>query len=131
MALEVGKVYNFSTIAGSVLGDNFTNMEVLVRAKATSMINSGVDIYTRHASIVAIVPTLPDNANDMIFVELQSTVTGDKHVLAIPYILPGSIVEVVSTNLRVEVFNTNADAIGVIRLLLAERGFTDVKISAF
>jgi len=126
---QINKVYNFNTLAPTILGSNYSNMKVLSMLNAKEALKYE-DIYTLHNNLLPAILGLPQDVNDCVFLLLE-TIDGTKKVYAIEYIDPFSIVEVVTTNIRLELFNTNLEDLNIIRARMLELGYNDFNLTTF
>ena len=129
MSFNIGKTYNFTTLAPDVLGGEYRAMKVISMMTATEAVKYR-DIYTLHSSLIDHIPNLPTDANDCVFVlfENQDKI---KIVLALEYIDINSIELVETTNIEIKLFNTNTDDLAIIRSRLLELGYTNFTIKTF
>ena len=88
------------------------------------------DIQTLHMKLKPVVTALPDNVDDCTFVLFETT---DKEnlLLAYEYIDKLSIEEVVTTNIRIELYDTAVGDLSVLRSRMLELGYTNITITTF
>jgi len=127
--VNINKVYNFSTLAPAVLGSDFKDMKVIAILTAKEAVKYR-DIQTLHNTLKPIITALPTSVNDCSYV-LFENIDNEKVLLALEYIDMFSIQEVVSTNIRVEIYNTNTDDVSIIRNRFIELGYANVKVTTF
>lgn len=128
MILKLNRRYTFSTVAPTMLGAEYKNVKVKALLDSNEAIKHR-DITTLHNNMKAIVPTLPQ-LNDCTFVLFETT-NNEKLLLALEYIDIYSIVEVATTNIRVDIPNSDSDTISLIRNRLLELGITNFNIYTY
>ncbi|MGE3591395.1 MAG: phage DNA polymerase-associated SH3 family protein [Arcobacter sp.] len=127
--VNINKVYNFSTLAPAIIGSDFKDMKVRAILTAEEAVKYR-DIQTLHNTLKPIITALPTSVNDCSYV-LFENIDNEKVLLALEYIDMFSIQEVVSTNIRVEIYNTNTDDVSIIRNRFIELGYANVKVTTF
>ena len=128
MKFELKKSYNFSTLAPTLLGNNYTNMKVIAILTADNAIEYR-DIATLHAQVKSTITGLPDSTTDLSYILFKNNITSEKLVLPLEYIEDSSIVETTTLNIRIEVRNCTIDDVGTLRTRLEELGYSDFNIT--
>ena len=129
MAFELDKVYNFTTLAPSILGGSYTTQKVIgiIKAKQAKQYR---DIYTLHEQLIGVIPSLPANINDLTYILLEDSL-GELMVIANEYVDLFSIFLVTTVNIRVEIPDTNTATLNVIRTRLAELGILNFNVTTY
>jgi len=129
MAFELDKVYNFTSLAPALLGGSYTNLKVagILKAKQAKEYR---DIYTLHEQLIGVIPTLPNNINDLTYI-LFTTPTGEYVVLANEYIDQFTVVVVTTINVKVEIPDTTTNMLAIIRTRLTELGIVNFNITTY
>lgn len=130
MKFELKKSYNFSTLAPTLLGNNYTNMKVIAILTADNAIEYR-DIATLHAQVKSTITGLPDSTTDLSYILFKNNITSEKLVLPLEYIEDSSIVETTTLNIRIEVRNCTIDDVGTLRTRLEELGYSDFNITTY
>lgn len=130
MKFELKKSYNFSTLAPTLLGNNYSNMKVIAILTADNAIEYR-DVATLHAQVKSAITGLPDSITDLSYILFKNNITSEKLVLPLEYIEDSSIVETTTLNIRIEVRNCTVDDVGTLRTRLEELGYTDFKITTY
>jgi len=128
-SFEINKVYNFTTLAAARLGSLYTDMRVKSIMTATEAMKHR-DIYTLHNNLVPVIPNLPVNAGDCVFLLLENT-DGESTVLALEYIDPVSVILVTSVNIRIELTDASSEDISLLNMRLKELGYTNYNITTY
>jgi len=126
---SINKVYNFDTLAPAILGNDYQSMKVKAMMSSNEAIKYR-DIYTLHNNLLPVITGLPQNLEDCVYILFENQ-DKEEMVLALEYIDPFTIKEVITTNIRIEVFDTNTEDLSVLRSRLLELGYNDFKISTF
>lgn len=126
---SINKVYNFNTLAPTILGLSYENMKVISMMAAEEAMKYR-DIYTLHTSLVPTITGLPTNAGDVTFMLLENKV-GERTVLAIEYIDPISVTQVTTINIRVELLDVTTDDLAIVTARFKELGYTNMVVSTF
>ena len=129
MAFEINKTYNFSTLAPEKLGAVYKNMKV------KSILDSAEagkysDVYTLHTNLIPVIPNLPNNITDLVFLLLQNN-DGEKTVMAINYIDPDSVILVESVNIRVELTDVSSEDVAIITSRFRELGYFNFIVETY
>jgi len=127
--IKINRVYNFDTLAPSILGTTYKDMKVKAILSANEAIKYR-DIYTLHNNLTTAILGLPQDVGDCTYVLFEDR-DNKKTVLALEYIDPFTITEVVTTNVRVELYNTDNLDVSVLRTRLLELGYNNFNISTF
>ena len=127
--IRINKIYNFNTLAPSILGTTYKNMKVKAIMSANEAIKHR-DIYTLHNNLTTAILGLPQDVGDCTYVLFEDR-DGNQTVLALEYIDPYTITEVVTTNVRVELYNTDDLDVSVLRTRLLELGYNNFNITTF
>jgi len=124
MGFEVGKSYNFTTIAPITLGANFTNVKVEA-IFSFDMAKKLADVVTINEKVKseAETSTLDPMTTQYIMVTNQD---GDSTVLAIDWIVPDSVSEVSSINAVLVLENITIEEITAIKNVLNAMGYKPV-----
>ena len=130
MKFELKKSYNFSTLAPTLLGNNYTNMKVIAILTADNAIEYR-DIATLHAQVKSTITGLPDSTTDLSYILFKNNITSEQLVLPLEYIEDSSIVETTTLNIRIEVRNCTIDDVGTLRTRLEELGYSDFNITTY
>ena len=130
MKFELKKSYNFSTLAPTLLGNNYTNMKVIAILTADNAIEYR-DIATLQAQVKSTITGLPDSTTDLSYILFKNNITSEKLVLPLEYIEDSSIVETTTLNIRIEVRNCTIDDVGTLRTRLEELGYADGNITTY
>lgn len=118
--------YNFNTLVPSILGDNYTNMELIATFTYETAINFG-DIVTVHNDVLTEIPNLPANPADLNYLYFKD-VNGNKTLFAKEWLDEASITEVGSIGITVELVNMTTADITRIRNKFIELGYgTNIK----
>lgn len=131
MRFELKKIYNFVTLAPSILGNEHKLMKVAAIMNSAEALKQGVDITTRHDNVLQVLPSLPTNITDLIFILFVNQLTQEKILLAYEYINLDSIENVEAINIRVDIYNTSTEDISVVNRRLRELGYANIKIKTF
>lgn len=122
--MELNQSYDFSTLAPTLLGANFSNVKVIGIMTAEEAIKYR-DIHTLHQEVIGIVPALP-GVEDLKYVLLD--VDGRKILLAYEYIDSYSITKVNTVNLGITVYQAKDSDIVILRNALLELGYGNIDI---
>lgn len=127
MLFEIKKTYNFSTLAPTLLGSDYTNLKVKAILTSEAAVKYS-DIVSTHQTVKSIIKNLPDNVSDLTYILFENS---DKTTLILPveYIEADSIVEVSSINIRIDIPNVTVDDVNIIKTRLKELGYLDFKVS--
>ena len=129
MSFELKKSYNFSTLAPTQLGGDYSNMKV----KAILTSDNAVayrDVATLHQTIKSVISNLPDSISDLTYILFEDL---DKSTLVLPieYIQTDSILEVQTVNARIDIPDISSDDITTLKVRLQELGYTNFKIYTY
>jgi len=127
--MNINKTYNFTTLAPAILGSEFQLMKVKAILTATEAVKYR-DILTLHNTLTPVITGLPVSINDCTYYLFENS-EKELVLLALEYIDYNSILEVESTNIRIEIFNTTSDDVSIIRNRLLELGYNTLKITTF
>lgn len=129
MSFEIKKSYNFSTLAPTQLGGDYSNMKVKAILTSDNAVNYR-DVVTLHQTIKSVVSGLPDNISDLTYILFEDL---DKNTVVLPieYIQTDSIVEVNTINGRVDIPNITSEDIATIKTRLQELGYINFKIYTY
>jgi hypothetical protein len=125
--LSLHNTYSFTTLAPTVLGSDYKDM----RVKSLMSVGEAIkykDVVTLHSNLKNTV-NLPD-IGVCTFI-LFKNINNEEVVLAYEWLDPNSINKTVTTNIKVELFNTSNDNIAVINMRLKELGFTNFNVTTF
>jgi len=125
---QINNVYNFATIAPTILGAQYNNMTV----KGILTIDEAIkqsDVVTTHEAVKAVSAVLPVSPNNMIFI-LFVDGTGNTLIMAQDYITPTSIVLVTSVTINIQINNATTAMEPLLRMRLAELGITNFTLTA-
>jgi hypothetical protein len=122
MLFNLNRLYNFTTYAPALFSDAFKQMRVIgIVGYNTAKQHSNVDVLQRQ--IFPLLPAgTPDRTADYTYLLFESS-AGIKSVLAYPWIIENSIVEVESINLSVSVFDIDDTDMNKIRDVLNSMGY--------
>lgn len=129
MTFELKKSYNFSTLAPTLLGNQYKNMKVKAILTSSNALQYK-DIATIHQQVKSSIAGLPDSITDLTYILFENT-DNEETVFALEYIDADSITEVDSLNIRIEIGNCTVDDIAVLRTRLQELGYTSFKITTY
>lgn len=122
---QLGKTYNFKTLAPVILGSEFKNQKVIGIFNSTEAMKYS-DIQTTYALVVKEVSNLP-KINDLTFLLFES-LEQHKTILALEYLELNSITEVATFDLSIIIRNASAEDTTIITNALKELGYIDFKI---
>lgn len=121
MNFSIKKIYNFDTLAPTILNNHYKNMKVIGIVDSTEAVKYA-DILTLHNKISSIIPSIPKNVKDLTYILFENT--DGKHVLmAYEYIELSSITEVKSINIVIKISNALTSDVAIIRKALTELGY--------
>lgn len=121
MNFSIKKIYNFDTLAPTILNNHYKNMKVIGIVDSTEAVKYA-DILTLHNKISNIIPSIPKNVKDLTYILFENT--DGKHVLmAYEYIELSSITEVKSINIVIKISNALTSDVAIIRKALTELGY--------
>lgn len=126
---ELNKIYDFNTLVPSILGSSYKSMKVKGILTAEGAMKYR-DIHTLHNNLISSIPGLPQDIEDCVFLLLENT-DKTRIILAVEYIDHASVTNVTTTNIRIEVRNTNITDLEIIRTRLLELGYSDITLSRF
>lgn len=126
---ELNKSYNYTTIAPIILGGTFKNQKVKAILTAEEAIKYR-DITTLHETMKTTSNPLPLDVNDLTYL-LFETIDADTQILALEYIEPYSIELVSTINVRIDLLDTEAPTIAIVRARLKELGIQNFNIYAY
>lgn len=124
---NIAQSYNFTTLAPSLLGGDYTNMKVTGIITFAEAVKRS-DVTTKHITVKLLVPGLPATPNNLIFVVFTDA-SGNELVLAQDYIDPATIVIVTTVNILIEVFDVASSMEPILRQRLKELGIINFKLS--
>lgn len=127
MLFEIKKTYNFSTLAPTLLGSDYTNLKVKAILTSEAAVKYS-DIVSTHQTVKSTIKNLPDNVSDLTYILFENT---DKTTMILPveYIETDSVVEVSSINIRIDIPNVTVDDVNILKTRLKELGYLDFKVS--
>ena len=127
MLFEIKKTYNFSTLAPTLLGSDYTNLKVKAILTSEAAVKYS-DIVSTHQTVKSTIKNLPDNVSDLIYILFENS---DKTTMILPveYIETDSVVEVSSINIRIDIPNVTVDDVNILKTRLKELGYLDFKVS--
>ena len=127
MLFEIKKTYNFSTLAPTLLGSDYTNLKVKAILTSEAAVKYS-DIVSTHQTVKSTIKNLPDNVSDLTFILFENS---DKTTMILPveYIETDSVVEVSSINVRIDIPNVTVDDVNILKTRLKELGYLDFKVS--
>jgi len=122
---EIGKRYNFNTLAPEVLGDRYKN--ALVLGVGSTKIFDIPQCYTINTQLLLYINNLdPDlHKHEIIVFEVD----GERLYFSAAWIDINTILETTSFTLKIEVFNCNGTDDVVASNLLKSIGLTNIKIT--
>jgi hypothetical protein len=129
MSLEYGKVYNFTTLAPSILGGDYKVIKVKGIISAEEATKKR-DVHTLHEMLKPVITALPEKVYDCKYYLLENS-DKEQFVLANEYIDMFSVTEVSSINIRIELLDANSDDTAILRNRLLELGYSNIKITTF
>jgi len=124
---NIAQSYNFTTLAPSLLGGDYTNMKVTGIITYVEAVKRS-DVTTKHITVKQLIPGLPATPNNLIFIVFTDA-SGNELVLAQDYIDPVTIVIVTTVNILVEVFDVASSMEPILRQRLKELGIINFKLS--
>lgn len=129
MSFELKKSYNFSTLAPTQLGGDYSNMKVKAILTSDNAVTYR-DVSTLHQTIKSVISNLPDSISDLTYILFEDL---DKNTLVLPieYIQQDSILEVETVNVRIDIPDISSDDITTLKVRLQEIGFNNFKISTY
>jgi len=119
---ELGKSYDFETLAPIILNASYKNVRVLQMMLAEKAITEG-DVVTTHEVLKAYISGLPNSINDCSFIQFV-TQDGVEFILAKEYINPYSIVQVTKTNLVLTAVSVTSTDIANVLNVVKELGIS-------
>jgi len=127
MVFTPNKIYKFMTLAPTVLGGSFTMMKAEGIISAKLAIKNGADIHDINNKLTAIIPGLPENANDNTYVLFENE---DKEtvIFALEWLDLNTVEVVESINIRLDLPNCDTSDLDIIRNAILELGYNDIKI---
>lgn len=127
MLFEIKKTYNFSTLAPTLLGSDYTNLKVKAILTSEAAVKYS-DIVSTHQTVKSTIKNLPDNVSDLTYILFENS---DKTTMILPveYIETDSVVEVSSINIRIDIPNVTVDDVNILKTRLKELGYLDFKVS--
>jgi hypothetical protein len=130
MEFKAKKVYSFSTLAPSQLGDVHTNMKVIIGEMTADAAVMYRNVRTLHNNLKSVIPGLPSSADDCTYIlfEKQDT-TKEKIVLAYEYIDIYTISEVQSVSAVYTFPEITTDKIAIISTRLRELGIYNFQVT--
>lgn len=127
--VSINKLYNFNTLAPTIFGSSYSNMKVKGILTSEEAVKYR-DINTLHTTVKPLIPNLPINVADCTYI-LFENIDNIRTLLALEYIDINTLVEVSSTNVRVEIYNTTTMDLSVIKARLLELGYNNISITTF
>lgn len=119
---ELKKLYNFTTYAPAILGGDFTQARVVALLDYDSALKyANVDLLQRQVYSKLPVGTV-DEVSSYTFVLVERS-DGTRVVLAYPWIIPESVVEVKTVSLSVTIYNADDTDMARIRDVLNTMGY--------
>jgi len=129
MAFISKNIYKFETLAPTILGANYNNLEVV--ATATSEIASKyIDVYQINNQLVPIINNLPSDPTLLNYVIFKNT-DSEYIVLAEEWIDTSTVVLVQTTNIAIKIFDSDISDINIAKNALSEVGFKNIEITTF
>ena len=128
MLFEKRKVYNFNTLAPSILGGSYKNMQVVALLEASET-GTKAEIYTMHETLKGVITALPADVNDLNYVLFKSTTDGSKLLLAEEYIDNYTIETVSNINIEIKILDASSSDIAIATTALKEVGLSNLVIS--
>lgn len=126
---EIKGIYSFNTIAPAILGNAFTNVKVLGIIDSV-LASQFISPHIRHADLYPFMPSgTPDDPTQYNYLMVQLA-SGEKTVLAMPWIDESSIQKITVTTITVTFSNASNADVERIREVLALNAFTNFTISA-
>lgn len=124
---KIGNVYNFNTLVPTLLGTEFKNVSVLGLIDYTTAC-SIINVDLMHRKIYPLLPPgTVDNPKKYTYL-LVMTESGNKTVVAYPWIDASTIVLVDSVTITVTLANRNSTDAAAIRDAITLLGFKDFTI---
>jgi hypothetical protein len=126
---KIRSVYNFDTLAPSILGSTYKGVTVLGQIDAT-LAATMEDVPAVHAQVFSFLQGsgTPNNYKAYDYILIQ-TASGQKRVLGIPWIDANSIVEVTSRTIVATITNVTATDLPRIQAALVQNGFNNVTLA--
>lgn len=124
----IGNVYNFSTKAPAILGATFTGVKVIGLVSYDIAITMANIDYKQRVVLPLLpqgTPTDPKSYQYVLFI----TQSGDKQVLALPWIEISTIELQTGTTVTSVVSNVSLSDVDKIRKLLIAAGYTNLSIT--
>lgn len=121
---EIFKHYNFTTLAPSILGDSYSNMEVIAILKSDKAAAYS-DINRFHAILKPLITALPSKVSDCTFILFKSP-DGTELLLADEWVDMNTITEVKTVDIRFTVYSTTSNMAAVITARIKELGITNL-----
>jgi len=129
MAFSINKSYTFTTLAPAILGGVFNTVKVKSMMSATEAVKYR-DIHTLHASVKSLITGVPNSVNDLTYILFEANDANKTNtLLALEYIDPFTVTEVITTTIDVRVFNAQTTDVALIRAALLEVGIVDFSIT--
>ena len=127
LEFTIGKTYTFDTAAPTLLGAQIKNAKVLALVDYnTAKLFDTIDLKWR--SIFSLLPTGTPDAPDLTTYYLFLAESGEKIVLAEPWIQGSTIVEVDYIQFQVTFPKASLDDIEKVRAAVSALGFTEFNI---
>ena len=123
---QLGKTYNFKTLAPVLLGSEYKNQKVIGIINSTEAMKYS-DIQTTYSLVSKEISNLP-KVNELTFLLFES-LDKDKTVMALEYIDTNSIVLITTFNLVITLNNANNEDTTIITNHLKELGYKDFTIN--
>lgn len=127
MLFEIKKTYNFSTLAPTILGGNYTNMKVKAILTSENAVKYA-DITSIHTTIKPIIKNLPDNVSELTYI-LFENLDKETSIFPIEYLETDSITEVSVLNIRIDIPNASMDDLNILKTRLKELGYVNFTIT--
>lgn len=118
---DIGKRVTFDIYGSSVIGGNYSDVEVLAILSASAVLE--YNPRQKHESIVSLLPTpRPQSYNEYVYYLLLMP-NNQKAIVGDAWIKPSSLVRGSKNKIQIEVSNVAPSDIGKIRYLLSEAGY--------
>ncbi len=127
LSLNIGKRYTFNTLAPAKLGATIENAKLTSITDYNSVLKL-INMRSKYANIISSLPEgTPVDPNLSIYYVFEK-VSGDIEIFSQYWIDEGTVEEVVSVNLVINVTDVSVDKITLIRDILINAGITTFNI---
>lgn len=129
MVFELKKSYNFTTLAPTILGNEYKAMKVKAILTSDNALKFR-DIATLHTTVKSVISNLPESITDLTYILFENQ-DKEELVLALEYINTDSVIEVQGVNIRINITNVTVDDISTLTLRLKELGYVHFTIGTY